>query len=521
MRVALGRRPQRRAAEQPGWQGVESYMPFPAGGWDTETPAIELPATLARVFDNWMPQGVQGYLRKGYSDHVTGLGSTVETLLSYNAGSSSTLFGAAGANIYNVTSAGAVGAAVVTSLTSARFSYVNFTTSGGTFLWICNGADDPRHWNGSAWAVPSLSITTYTDNNISYVLGFKERLFFIFKNTLTFGYLPVQSVAGTVSNFPMGAVFNNGGRLVALGALSRDGGDGMDDFFVALTSEGEIAVYQGSNPGDAAAWALVGVYDVGEPVGDRPMVKIGDDLAIITRLGVVSVGHVISGVGENDALSHLLNAPIAGSFRDAVRLGASYSGWEGLQVPTQNLLLINGPKSGSTAYQYVRNRVTGGWGRFTDWDFATFEVFGGALYAGGYDGTVYLCFDGEDDDGDDITGRLATGWSTLGSPQLKTLQEVRPILTTATTGVVRIVGRTDFRDRPALGAWPSSTITNAGVWDVTSWDECLWGGEDATTRQWRAISGEGHAVSLVMECRAQSQFAINGFNLRYQPGGQV
>jgi hypothetical protein len=96
------------------------------------------------------------------------------------------------------------------------------------------------------------------------------------------------------------------------------------------------------------------------------------------------------------------------------------------------------------------------------------------------------------------------------------------VLTTATSAVLRVVGRVDFQGAPALGAWPSSTITNALVWGVGNWGAKLWGGEDSTTRQWRALSGEGHHVSLVVETRSnQSQFEINGFDLRYARGGQV
>ena len=100
------------------------------------------------MFDNWVSSGVSIAIREGYADHVTGITDPVQTIMPYNAGASSALFAAADDSIYNVTSAGAVGAAVVGSLTSARFSHVNFTTSGGSFLWICNGVDNPRHWDG-------------------------------------------------------------------------------------------------------------------------------------------------------------------------------------------------------------------------------------------------------------------------------------------------------------------------------------------------------------------------------------
>lgn len=519
MRQALARPTPPRKRQPVVWAAQEGFLPAPGWGWDTDTPVAELPLTHARTFDNWVPAGTQIKIRKGMSAHVTGLGAAVETLMPYNAGAASALFGAASTAIYNVTSAGAVGAAVVTGQTNARYSHTNITTSGGSFLWLCNGADDPQHWNGSAWAVPALTITTYTDNDISYVLAFKERLFFVFKQTLTMGYLPIQQVAGTVSNFPLGAVFNRGGRLVALGSVSVDGGDGIDDYFVALTSEGEIAVYQGFNPASATEWALVGVYYVGEPVGDRPLVDMGDDLGVITLGGLISIKSIMASGGEETLP---LSARIGQGWKALSQPGQGFTGWEGIVVPAEDLLVINAPASAATARQIVRHRLTKGWGRFTGWNFETFAILSGDCYAGGSDGTVYLAFDDFDDDGEDVTASVDTAWTMLGNPQLKTLLEVRPLLTVATLASLRMVGRTDFRDRPVQGAWPTATVVNAGIWDVTNWDECLWSGEDQTTRQWRAISGEGISVSLAVEARInQSEFAINGFNLRYSVGGQV
>lgn len=507
---------------QPRWEAGEAFIPAPTAGWDTETPVAELPLTKTHgPCDNLIPSGSAVALRKGYSDHVTGIANPVETLMPYVSGLTAALFAAASTSIYNVTSAGAVGAAVVGSLTSARFSFVNFTTSGGSFLWICNGADDPRHYNGTAWATPSLTVTTFTDNDIKFVFAFKERLFFVFKDSLTFGYLPVQSVAGTVSNFPLGAVFNQGGELLAGASLSRDGGDGTDDFAVFLTSEGEVAVYQGTNPGSASEWSLVGVYYVGEPVGDRPFVDLGADLGVITAHGLVSVLAVMGGAELGDAD---VFARISTPLKAALATGRGFSGWEGLIIPSEGVLLLNAPYAATTARQFVRHSASKSLARFTGWDFETFEVFSGDCFAGTSDGRVVKCFDGYDDDGADITAACATAWSTLGNPGVKCLQEIRPVLTAATRAVLRLIGRADFAATPALGAWPASTVTNALIWGTGLWGTHLWGGEDATAKQWRALSGEGHNLSIAYEARSnQSQLQLNGFNLRFlrTTGGQV
>lgn len=521
MRQALARPTYPRYRQRPVVTSQIAFLPAPTQGWDTETPIAELPQTRARTLDNWLPDGVSIRIRKGVDGHVTGLGAAVESLMPYNAGATQTLFGAAGTSVYNVTSAGAVGAAVLTSMGNARFSHVNFTTSGGSFLWICNGSAAPRHWNGSAWATPSLSMTTYADNDIFYVWESKQRLFFLFTNALTFGYLPVDSIAGTVTNYALGSVFQFGGRLVAGFKLARDSGDGLDDYTGFLTSEGEVVIFQGSNPGDANDWARVGTYYVGEPIGDRPIIELGGDVGIITVNGVVSMLGVMAG---------RLNAPAPGSayvteriatpFRQAAATGRALDGWEGLIIPSEGLLLINAPDDAETCNQFIRHQATGAPCRFTGWNFATFEVFGDSVYAGGLDGTVYECFVGYSDDGADITASHDTAWTALNSPLTKTAKEARALLTTSTSAAIRMVARTDFRDAPPLGAWPQATITNALVWGSGNWGEKLWGGEDSTTRQWRAVSGDGHNVSLVVQARtSQSQLAVNGYQLTYELGG--
>ena len=82
----------------------------------------------------FFPGDTEVSLRKGFASHATGLGSAVETLMTYDAGGSAKMWAAAGANIYEVTSSGAVGSAAVGSLSNARFQWTNISTSGGNFF---------------------------------------------------------------------------------------------------------------------------------------------------------------------------------------------------------------------------------------------------------------------------------------------------------------------------------------------------------------------------------------------------
>lgn len=521
MRRALAGDRGLRMGNTPAQVSQYTTLPAPVEGLDSETPVAELPLTRAIVMDNWIPKGVSLEMRKGHTSHATGLGANVEALLVYNSGTASQMFGCAGSNIYNVSSSGAVGAAVQTGLTSARWKGVNFTTSGGSFLWICNGADDPRHWNGTTWATPALTITGFTDNDITYVCESKQRLFFCFKNSLTFGYLPVDSVAGTVSNFSLGSVFGRGGRLVAIGTMTQDGGAGPDDYTVFLTNQGEVAIYQGTNPGSSTDWSLVGRWYVGEPKGDTPLVELDGDLGVITVNGVVPISQVFSG-HEVVEPPRFLTARISTLFRDQAATGAA-NGWQGIYYPAGDLLVINTPVSATVSYQFVRHQITGGWTRFTGLNASCWAVFGGALYFGGLTGTVWKADNGYADNGADITGVLQTAWTSLSDRgRQKRMSMARPIVTTETGAAVALLARVDYRSAPALPAVTTGTLSGALIWGTGSWGSGLWGGEDIATRQWRSISGIGSTVSIVMQAKSnQSRFALNGIDLIYEVGGPI
>ena len=127
-------------------------IPAPYGGLNTRDALSSLALPFAPLLVNLFPGTSDLRIRKGHEAHVTGLPDQVETVATYSKiDGTSKLFAASSAGIYDVTSAGVVGAAVVTGLTNVRFQWINYTNSGGTsYLCMFNGADAPRYWNGSA-----------------------------------------------------------------------------------------------------------------------------------------------------------------------------------------------------------------------------------------------------------------------------------------------------------------------------------------------------------------------------------
>ena len=105
--------------------------------------------------------------------------------------------------------------------------------------------------------------------------------------------MPVASVAGTVATFDLASIAQKGGSLQAIGTWTRDGGDGSDDLAVFLTSEGEAIVYAGTNPGSADAWNLVGVFNIGRPIGRRCVEKVGADLIVTTENGFLPLSKIL------------------------------------------------------------------------------------------------------------------------------------------------------------------------------------------------------------------------------------
>ena len=207
MIVAKERRKGRKYRQK---RAIIQTVPAPTGGWDTRQAVSAMPPMNAVLLDNWFPETEKVTLRGGSAVHATGLGTSseaVETLMEYNkTDGTNELFGACGAEIFDCTSAGAVGAAVVSGLSNARWQYVNMGTSGGQFLLAFNGTDTPKTYNGSAWANASMSGPTIA--NCIWCNTHHRRLWIGEEDSLSGWYGAANAITGTFTEFPFAGGFS-------------------------------------------------------------------------------------------------------------------------------------------------------------------------------------------------------------------------------------------------------------------------------------------------------------------------
>ena len=263
----------------------------------------------------------------------------VETVLQYRPPTGNgELFAAAGANIFDVSSSGAVGAAEVSALTSAQWQYINFSVGGTAYLYAVNGADKPLLYNGATWtpidgaSVPAVTgVTTTTLANINI---HKTRVWFCENGTLKAWYLPTNAVGGAALALDLSNLCQRGGYLVTMATWSYDNGRGMDDYAVFVTSEGEVIVYQGTDPASSATWSLVGVYAIGTPLGRRCAVKYGGDLLLITKDGVVPMSKVQTSTIVTSRAT--ITDKIQSAVSEATTLYGANDGWQIQVFPPEN-----------------------------------------------------------------------------------------------------------------------------------------------------------------------------------------
>lgn len=479
-------------------------IPAPRNGLVlNQNPAQPVPDS-AEVLDNWWPTNKGVRVRGGLQASAT-TGAEVTSLFAYDTSSTPNLFAATASAIYDISSLDpdTVPTAEITGQTSGYYSTELMGTVGGEFLYVVNGTDSAQLYDGSSWTtvtdVSSPAITGVTTSGLSAVWKYRNRLFFVEKDTKAAWYLPVDSVGGAAQSVSLAGVFQSGGSLLFGATWSLDSGDGLDDKCVFVSADGEVAIYQGSDP-SGSDWGIVGRYDIAKPLGVNCTMQAGGDLMIATVDGVVPLSQVIN--KDPAALSmSAVSRPIEPLWNFEARRATSSV--ELIKWSQRGLGVVTLPDAQRVL---VVNLQTGGWGVAQGWTATCGTVFADKCYIGTEDGTIFAIDETGLDGTSPYTAKLCHTF--LGDGRYLSAQQVRHVFFAPESFILKTSVATDYNasDFPSAPSDAGLSLSDTYmVWDVSNWDEKNWWSEDieegtgAVTTQWMSVSGSGHALASQLQ----------------------
>lgn len=489
---------------------VTKVIPAPTGGWDAITPLAEMDPKRAPILDNWIPRPGYVELRPGYLPYAIISTSPVNALMVYRSPTGEKLFAASGDGIYNISTQTAV-TKDVSGLSNSQFQYVNFTPNAGTTVIQCvNGSDSLQQYDGSTWTVPSITgLPSGTSASIINIHAQKQRLWYVLNQSSTVAFMPTDAISGPIAGtIELGNSWVRGGYCVTMATWALDGGNGPQDYAAFISSEGEVTIFMGTDPTDAANWSIAGTFLLAPPVSRRCTLQVGSDVAVITQQGVLPLSQALPFDPSADR-SVAITARIQNAMAQAVQIGGSFFGWQIVSYSSQQLAIINVPTvSNSTSVQFVMNVLTGAWCRFTGWNAACFAVFNDDLYFGDFSGNINTAFTSSTDGPNAILYDMQCAFNWFDDPgRTKRVTMAQPLMVSSGTITPTLTFDEDFGT--STTAAPLSDISGTTLWDVAIWDQSLWSGNLQTLTQWYSVQAIGHALAARMKFSHQPQ-ANNG-----------
>lgn len=480
-------------------------------GWNTRDPFEAMDPLDAILLDNWYPDFAGLLTRNGSASYATGLGSApVQTLAELRTGSIDQFLAACSGGIFNISSAGIVGAAIKSGFTSDIWQTVVFNSRQ---FWV-NGVDPAQIYDGT-----TMSATGFTGANMSKMAGvgvFNNRLYFWDGISPEFWYGGVLAISGALSKFDLSMVSHLGGNLLGIAALSYDGGEGIAAYTCFFMTSGECLMYSGTDPSNPNNWALVGRYALPPPAAQRGITRYGGDVYIITANDHQQLSKLFIALklGETPP-----RTKISGAAMLAYQLGSSLPGWQALYYPAGTRMIFNIPNPDGTFSQHIFNTSTQAWSRFRNNNAYTFGIFGTTLYFGASAGVVMQADTGQNDDGAAILSQAQQAWQLFDTPLKKRIAMVRPVV--QASGVAQFSFGLGFDYQPAGIQVPDSTIVggNALIWGASNWGApTTWGGSGVTDPRWRIAAGEGGAVGFSLTANSMVQSIWIRTDFMIEPG---
>jgi len=542
----------------------QTHKPFtitaPVGGLNTVDPAAALPPGDAQALVN-MINGENGLRpRMGFAEWCTGVdgaAAEVRSILTYKgsvAGYDRT-YAVTPNGIWNTTASSAAPIKVLSLNTvGGNAGYgcgLAYVTGGGVrTLLYCDEVNgyhvrletdtDAQYGAGTgfnriAQGAGVGQISGVNPNLFAWVISFKSRLWFVEAGSTRAWYLATGAIYGAATQFDFGQQFKRGGTLACLAVWTMDGGTGMDDLLVAISTEGEVVIYQGTDPSQIGTFSKVGGWDLGGvPAGRRLATTFGGDLLILSSTGIVPVSKLPAG---RSLLSPdlFLTRKVRNLFNGLMAARKGLLGWSIIPNPADNTLIVAYPPlAGESRQQFASSLVNGAWSQYTGLPIVSAEILNGTLYFGTADGR--LCVMQGYIDNVARTGSTAnalavtfsglTAFEGGGIPNQKQVGLIRAnLVAQGAFPSLAVEVRYDFDTSPIQSALPKPALP-ANAWDDGSgtgakWDQALFAADSggAPLSQTFGAAGMGVFIGVAWKGSTISRCNLVNFDIVVEAGG--
>ncbi len=503
----------------------------PTGGLNVRDSLDTMQETDAIVMDNYYPAETKVCLRGGYRAYKLNEGDVkIETLIEFHHAEGDRLFACGNGKMWDISST-AEEKEVGSGYASNAWQYAQFKER----LIACNGYDAPVSWQKNddgewEWVEAAFTADGVNVEKLINVAVSKQRLFFVEHNSLKFWYSEeAGEVQGKLLEFDLSTQVSRGGHLQAIACWTQDGGQGIDDLTLFITSEGEVLVYAGSDPSSADDWSLKGKYYVSRPIGYRCVLQYQGDVVMISEEGYIPLSRVMP-LAQAGVSCQAYSDKIRGLVLERAKDNKNLAGWQGIIYPRGGYALFNVPVR-EQFEQHVVNLGSGAWCRFTNIRSLCWGMLNGRLYFGSNSG-VYLFDEGYSDNGLHIMGNIHQAFSGFGSGNLKKIQMINPRTVSSTKFALNIYINADFDDSEL------SYLENVGNTGLTKWAagdvhtkwSCLrspkgtkWSTlKGAVYNRWICSSATAFKGSVVFKTKTRGNL-IEWYNtgIRYEQGGGI
>lgn len=532
-------------------------IPAPMGGINAQDSLMDLPAGDCVAAINLIPTTYGMDVRKGSVEHARGFvplhGATeVRSIIPYTGSVSAAdrLFCATADGIYDISTSGTS----FTNVFAWTYPYSTPKTGdctfvihdgvAGKFLLLCDEVYGYHTYQENAtpaspgtWIAVPYGPTgidgTANPQAFRQVTVWKQRVWFVDSTGGLAWYLDVGEIYGTPVSFSFGNKFPKGGVLKSLHSFTHDGGNGPDDYLVALSTAGDVAIYKGTDP--ASDFECVGIWDIGDlPEGRKLAASSGGDLYVLCGLGLISIAQLLRGADPGVTPAYI-TGKVTNLLRPLLQQRKTRRGWSVTPIPHEGILIITVPEiAGDTGepIQLVMNLSTRAWTVLNGIQMRCVGVWHGAMYMGrpAADpafGQVFVYSGGKDNvllsaptEGEAIDFFLLTSFrGDEAGGAFRRVQFIRPQFLSTGVPSYEAQARYDFDLRGAESITSPSTLTYISSWS-SSWGDALWGGDTKSPNaEVQGAAGMGRYVAVALSGRAVYPTTLIGFTVMLDSGG--